>query len=177
MPIGEWEKVDHTSPVEPEDIDCTMEAAIEMCHWFVHFENVAIVTEDGKTYVEDECGRLVMYNRFGVAIPGCPIVPPSNPYDLNEDGEVNIADLNFLIDLILSDKIMYDWFWQPQGGDDDTFDITGFLTVYQNELELYPVQIWTAGTEYIIIGDLNHDGELGVADLNDLIDRILSQKP
>lgn len=177
MPIGDWEKVGHTSQVEPEDIDCTIEATHEMCHWFVRFENVAIVTEDGKTYIEDECGRLVMYNRFGIAIPGDPVVPPSNPYDLNEDGEVNIADINFLINLILSDKIMYDWFWHPQGGDDDTFDISGFLTVYQNELELYPVQIWTAGTAYGIIGDLNHDGELGIADLNDLIDRILSQKP
>lgn len=177
VPIGDWVKVGHTSPIEPEDIGCTEEASKDMCHWFVRFENVAVVTEDDKIYIEDECGRILMYNKFGATVPDVYILPTGDPYDLNEDGEVSIADINFLIDLILSGKTVYDWTWQPQDDVEGawTYVISGFLSVYNNELELFPIQIqiWTAGTEYGIIGDLNGDGEVGVADLNELIDRIL----
>ena len=58
-------------------------------------------------------------------------------------------------------------------GGDGTYDITGFLTVYRDQLEIYPVKIEHHGGKYVLIGDLNDDGELNIADVNYLIDIIL----
>ena len=178
VPVGDWVKVGHGLPVEPEDAGCTEEVSQDMCHWYVRFENVEIVTEDGKTYIEDECDRLLMYNKFNIEIPGPehPIAPPSNPYDLNHDGEVTIADLNCLIDMILSGKIDYDWTWTQEDDGEMKWNVSGFLTVFNNQLELYPVEITSAGGATHIIGDLNFDGELNVADVNALVDYMTANR-
>ena len=178
VPVGDWVKVGHGLPVEPEDAGCTEEVSQDMCHWYVRFENVEIVTEDGKTYIEDECDRLLMYNKFNIEIPGpeLPIAPPSNPYDLNHDGEVTIADLNCLIDMILSGKIDYDWIWTQEDDGEMKWNVSGFLTVFNNQLELYPVEITSAGGATHIIGDLNFDGELNVADVNALVDYMTANR-
>ncbi len=178
VPVGDWVKVGHGLPVEPEDAGCTEEVSQDMCHWYVRFENVEIVTEDGKTYIEDECDRLLMYNKFNIEIPGPehPIAPPSNPYDLNHDGEVTIADLNCLIDMILSGKIDYDWIWTQEDDGEMKWNVSGFLTVFNNQLELYPVEITSAGGATHIIGDLNFDGELNVADVNALVDYMTANR-
>lgn len=176
VPVGDWVKVGHGLPVEPEDAGCTDEVSQDMCHWYVRFENVKFVTEGGNTYIEDECGLLLMYNKFSIEIPGpeLPIAPPRNPYDLNNDGEVNIADINCLIDMILSGKIDYDWIWTQEDDGEMKWNVSGFLTVYRNQLEFYPVEITSAGGVFHIIGDLNDDGELNIADLNVLIDKIIA---
>ena len=176
VPVGDWVKVGHGLPVEPEDAGCTEEVSQDMCHWYVRFENVKFVTEGGNTYIEDECGLLLMYNKFSIEIPGpeLPIAPPRNPYDLNNDGEVNIADINCLIDMILSGKIDYDWIWTQEDDGEMKWNVSGFLTVYRNQLEFYPVEITSAGGVFHIIGDLNDDGELNIADLNVLIDKIIA---
>lgn len=176
VPVGDWVKVGHGLPVEPEDAGCTEEVSQEMCHWYIRFENVEFVTVDGKTYIEDECGRLLVYNKFHIEIPGpeFPIAPPHNPYDLNNDGEVNIADINCLIDMILSGKIDYDWTWTQEDDGEMKWNVSGFLTVYNNQLEFYPVEITSSGGAIHIIGDLNDDGELNIADLNVLIDKIIA---
>ena len=176
VPVGDWVKVGHGLPVEPEDAGCTEEVSQDMCHWYVRFENVKFVTEGGNTYIEDECGLLLMYNKFSIEIPGpeLPIAPPRNPYDLNNDGEVNIADINCLIDMILSGKIDYDWTWTQEDDGEMKWNVSGFLTVYRNQLEFYPVEITSAGGVFHIIGDLNDDGELNIADLNVLIDKIIA---
>ena len=178
VPVGDWAKVGHGLPVEPEDAGCTEEVSQDMCHWYVRFENVEIVTEDGKTYIEDECDRLLMYNKFNIEIPGpeLPIAPPSNPYDLNHDGEVTIADINCLIDMILSGKIDYDWIWTQEDDGEMKWNVSGFLTVFNNQLELYPVEITSAGGATHIIGDLNFDGELNVADVNALVDYMTTDR-
>ena len=175
IPYGEWRVVDHGPLVEPDEIGCIDEASADMCHWYVRFKNVTFVTEEGKTYIEDECGSMLIYNRFSIPIPEPGVTPVENPYDLNHDGEVNIADLNCLINLILTGKIEYDWTWMPQGDYEGTFDVTGFLTVYKNQLELYPVEIVPSDSTIVIVGDLNQDSEVNIADANALIDRILNQ--
>ena len=176
MPVGDWVKVGHGLPVEPEDAGCTEEVSQDMCHWYVRFENVEFVTLDGKTYIEDECGLLLVYNKFDVHVPDVmPAVPPRNLYDVNGDGEVTIADINYLIDMILSGTIEHEWLpWNPDGSSYG-YDVSGFLTVYKNELELYPITINYHG-EAVIIGDTNFDGELNVADVNALVDYITSNK-
>ena len=176
MPVGDWVKVGHGLPVEPEDAGCTEELSQDMCHWYVRFENVKFVTEGGNTYIEDECGLLLVYNKFDVHVPDVmPAVPPRNLYDVNGDGEVTIADINYLIDMILSGTIEHEWLpWNPDGSSYG-YDVSGFLTVYKNELELYPITINYHG-EAVIIGDTNFDGELNVADVNALVDYITSNK-
>ena len=179
IPEGDWVKVGHGLPVEPETGMCTEEVAQDMCHWYVRIENVEIVNEGDNTYIEDECGRLLLFNKFYTEIPGPepehPIAPPRNPYDLNNDGELNIADINTLIDMILTGQIDYDWTWMPQSDGTMKWDVTGFLGVYNSLLELYPVEITPASGGIHIVGDMNFDGELNIADLNALLDTILSR--
>lgn len=174
IPVGDWVKVGHGLPVEPEDAGCTEEVSQDMCHWYVRFENVEFVTVDGKTYIEDECGRLLVYNKFDVHVPSViPLIEPRNLYDVNGDGEVTIADINRLIDMILSGTIEHEWLpWNPDGSSYG-YDVSGFLTIYNNELELYPITI-DDHKEAVIIGDTNFDGELNVADVNALVDYIAS---
>jgi hypothetical protein len=174
--VKDWVKVGHGQPVVPEDVGCIEELSQDMCHWYIRLENVDIVTEDGTTYIEDECGSLLLFNKFSIEIPGpeLPIAPPRNPYDLNNDGEVNIADINCLIDMILTGRIDYDWTWTPQGDGTMKWNVTGFLTVYSGQLELYPIEITPASGDIHLVGDLNLDGELNIADLNALIDKIIT---
>ena len=176
-PEGDWVKVAPGPPVEPEDVGCTEEVSQDMCHWYVRFENVKIVTEEGNTYIEDECGRLLLFNRFQIQIPDPfePSVTP--PYDLNHDGEVTIADINYLIDIILSGAVEYDWTWTPQSDltGERTYDVQGFLSVYKNELEFIPLTIEITGWSKVIVGDLNNDHEVNVADLNSLVNYILGE--
>ena len=174
---GEWTLVGHGPAVEPIDPGCTEEVSMDMCHWYVQFDNVEIVEEDGNSYIEDECGRLLIFNKFDVHVPDVfPCIVPRNPYDINNDGEVNIADINCLIDMILSGRIEYEWVpWCPDGSYWDTYDVSGFLSVFNNELELFPVTI-NYHREYLIIGDTNLDGELNVSDVNELIDFILKSR-
>ena len=131
--------------------------------------------------VENEWGdRLLIFNRFNIEIPGpeYPIAPPRNPYDLNNDGEMNIADLNYIIDFILQGRIEYDWFLTPQADDGEMrWNVTGFLALYRNELEFFPVEITSAGGTLRIVGDLNGDNELNIADVNELIIAILNNTP
>ena len=174
IPGGDCRLIGHGPAVEPIDPGCTEEVSTDMCHWYVQFENVEIVEDDGKSYIEDECGRLLIYNKFDVYIPeNFPYIVPRTLYDINNDGEVNIADINCLIDMILSGRIEHEWVpWRPDGSYWNTYDVSGFLNVYNNGLELYPVTIYSHG-EYLIIGDTNLDGELNVADVNELIDVII----
>ena len=176
---GDWIKVGHGDPVEPEDAGCTEEVSQDMCHWYVRFENVQFVTEDGYTYIEDECGEmLLLYNRFQITIPEPGVVPSaSDPYDLNHDGEVNLADLNCLIDIILSGTIDYGWPAADGAIDQEmAYDVTGFVAVYREELELYPISIVPCGPNCVIMGDLNNDSEVNIADVNALIDHITSRR-
>lgn len=178
IPIGDWRLIGHGPEVEPEEGMFIEELSQDMCYWYIRLKNVKFVTEGDNTYIEDEYDRLPMFNKFGIDIPvpGDPTVtPPRNPYDLNDDGEVNIADLNCLINMILSGTIDSDWTWIPQGDYEGTFDVTGFLTVYKNQLEFYPIEIVPSDSTIVIVGDLNQDNEVNIADINALIDRILGQ--
>jgi hypothetical protein len=63
--------------------------------------------------------------------------------------------------------------------DDADHTVWGFLTIYRNELEIYPIAIDNDPTppypreEEYIPGDVNGDGEVNIGDINTLIDIIL----
>jgi len=89
---------------------------------------MTIIEEEGKYYMvdADETGRIQLFDKFGLFPDGFPmsstyyiegfltiykgelefypivIKSPTLKGDVNEDGEVNIADINALIDMILN---------------------------------------------------------------------------
>lgn len=166
---GEWTKIGETAPVEPVVVPIE-ELTTDMVHWYVKLERVSLVEDDYGILIEDETGTVVMFNKFGIEITedygtGGQLYP----CDLNQDNEVNIADINDLIDRILSGRTQPEWV-----GGDGTYDIIGFVTVYRGQIEIYPVKISHHGGHYVLTGDINGDGELNIADVNCIIDYILS---
>lgn len=67
--------------------------------------------------------------------------------------------------------------WLAEGFDPDaTYDVWGFLNVYKGEMELYPVRIVRHGSGDVPTNpyDVNGDGEVTLADVNCIVDRIIS---
>jgi len=159
---GEWTKVGETDPVEPV-VTPIEELSRDMAHYLIKLENVSIVDEYGTTYIEDETGRLFVYNRFGVE------VPVLNPYDVDLDGQVGIADVSCIIDRILRGQNTPEWLAAG-----NTYDVVGFVSVYRDELEIFPIEVIYHGGSYVLIGDVNSDGELTIDDLSSLVDVVLS---
>ena len=168
-------KVGHTSPVEPEYLPIE-EVSQAMVHSYLGFRNMKVTRLGDTNYLmEDETGSMMMYNRFSITIPTY-YYPPMP--DLNLDNEVNIADLNRLIDYILSGKGNEPW---PADDDDDDSwypcTVHGLLSVYHGELELFPVLVETASHHGYDENDpryydLNEDREINIADVNVLLDLI-----
>ena len=172
-PIGEWEKVGHTSPVEPEYLPIE-EVSQAMVHSYLGFRDMKVTHLGSNNYLmEDETGSMMLFNRYNITIPT--YYYPAMP-DLNLDNELNIADLNRLIDFILSGKANQPW---PDDDGDSWYPCTvhGLLSVYHGELELFPVLVETTShhgydeddPRYY---DLNDDREINIADVNVLLDLI-----
>ena len=165
---GEWSKTGETEPVEPEVMPIE-ELSLDMVHMFVKLENVTLGGDVYEPLIEDETGSVLIFNRFNVEIiedygPGGEMSP-----DPNMDNEVNIADINCIIDRILKGQTTPEWV-----GGDGTYDIIGFVSVYKGMIEIIPIKIVHHCGKYVLIGDVNGDGELNIADVNVIIDLILS---
>ena len=165
---GEWTKVGRTDPVEPIVLPVE-ELCTDMVYWFVKLENVTLGGDVYEPLIEDETGSVLIFNKFNVEIiedygPGGEMSP-----DVNMDNEVNIADINCIIDRILKGQTTPEWV-----GGDGIYDIIGFVSVYKGMIEIIPIKIVHHGGKYVLIGDVNGDGELNIADVNAIIDLILS---
>ena len=121
VPAGKGNKIQPDEPMPIEEI------SQDMVHRYLSFEDVNIVEEDGKTYIKDETGRLQLFDQFQVMpanlnydethyvegfltiykgeLEFYPIlidgIDCGTKGDVNNDGEINIADINALMDLIL----------------------------------------------------------------------------
>ena len=118
VPAGRTDKV---LPMEPLPIE---EFSRDNVNNYVSFENINIVEEEGKYYIVDETGRIQLFDKFGLFPNGFtmvgttfyvegfltvyknelelyPIRISGLKGDVNGDGEVNIADINAAIDMIL----------------------------------------------------------------------------
>ena len=165
---GEWTKVGKTDPVEPIVLPVE-ELCTDMVYWFVKLEHVNLGGDEYEPLIEDETGSVLIFNKFNVEIiedyGPCGEMPP----DVNMDYEVNIADINCIIDRILKGQTTPEWV-----GGDGTYDVIGFVSVYRERIEIIPIKIVHHGGKYVLIGDVNGDGELNIADVNAIIDLILS---
>ncbi len=165
---GEWSKTGETAPVEPEVMPIE-ELSQDMVHWFVKLENVTLGGDEYEPLIEDETGSVLIFNRFNVEIIEDYGYSGEMSPDPNMDNEVNIADINCIIDRILKGQTTPEWV-----GGDGTYDIIGFVSVYKGMIEIIPIKIVHHCGKYVLIGDVNGDGELNIADVNVIIDLILS---
>ena len=155
------------------------ELSLDMVHWYIRLKDVHISFDDYSPCAVDETGSLTIFDRFNVeVIDELPIV--YHPCDVNWDHEVNIADVNALIDVILNGVPSRNTLGlSPDDVDPEkTYDVDGFLTVYKSQLEIYPVRIANKGASDPIIPthdryDVNGDGEINIADVNSILDIIL----
>ena len=165
---GEWTKTGETAPVEPVVMPIE-ELTKEMVHWFVKLEKVSLAGNDYEPLIEDETGSVPIFNRFNVEII------EDNGYngkispDVNLDNEVNIADINCIIDRIQEVQTTPVWV-----DGDGTYDVIGFVSIYGDRIEIIPIKIVHHVGKYVLIGDVNGDREVNIADVNAIIDIILS---
>jgi hypothetical protein len=176
--VDDWVKIGHGDPVEPIETDYVEEIYQDMCHQYIRLEDVKIVfDENGNAHIEDETGIILLFDKFNIQVTHGGIIFTLNPCDVNWDGEVNIADINALIEYIISTP---DECGPMRLAIDDidpniTYDVEGFLSIYKSELELFPTMICP---HYSIPypkcrWDVNGDGEVTIADINCVIDAIL----
>ena len=154
-PVDDWWLVGHGPAVKPMEVPIE-DLSFDMLHHYVCFKDVAM---DESWVISDDTGDLQLFNKFDVQIV------PEVYQDLGIETEINIATINTLIDRILSGNVIV-------GTSYYTYNVEGFLTVYRNQLELYPTRIarrWNDRGD-----DINGDGEVNLSDVNAIIDYILS---
>ena len=121
-------KAGHGDAIEPQ-IMAVEEIMTDMIHWYIGIENVTLVApteEGGHTMINDGTGEIILFDKFNImegvninnvnyvegfvsvyndVLEFFPILVKGGPVylkgDVNGDGEVNIADVNCLIDVIL----------------------------------------------------------------------------
>lgn len=124
-PNGRGNKIEPDEPMPIEEI------SQDMVHRYLSFEDVDIITEEDKMYIVDETGQLHMFDKFEVGIKGnapyyvegfltvykgelefYPILVQGEggddcgtKGDVNNDGEIGIADVNALLDIILGANV------------------------------------------------------------------------
>ena len=163
-PKGEWEVLGHGPKVEP--ILTTIEdLSNDMLHYYVRLNEVSLTALDDiqRQYdMADATGDMILYNRYGLELPR----PKALKWPFQISGEVTIADLYFLIDHILAGHTNPTW--------NGSYDVEGFITIYNYQLEIYPSSITCHDGDYDYSSlDLNGDGEINIADINYFIKIIL----
>ena len=154
-PVDDWWLVGHGPAVKPMEVPIE-DLSFDMLHQYVCFKDVAM---DESWVISDDTGDLQLFNKFDVEV-GTSFEPDVIVYE-----EVNIATVNALIDRILSGNVNVEPSYE-------TYYVEGFLTIYRDQLELYPTRIYGRGRYNS--DDVNGDGEVNLSDVNAIIDYILS---
>lgn len=154
-----WQSMGHGLVPEPDEMP--IEEIPRVSHLYVSIKGCTIQYN----VIADETGELRYADIFNLPLP----TPEKINFPSLKDWgvpEISIADVNYLIDLILKGTKVIDW--------DGTYDVTGFTAVYPAQIALYPVKIecHDDAVDYSE-ADLNNDGEINIGDLNKLIEMIL----
>lgn len=172
-PVGEWELVGPGPEVEPEEV-LIEEIGADMLYAYIRIMDVKIVTDGFTTYLEDRNGcRIAMYNPLNLPIPDVGAAP--SRWDVDGDGEVNIADVNRVIDIILSGTKEYVSSWTTSEDGETRYDVDGIVNVYRGMPEVLATAIRLHGAAQRLKGDMNDDGEVTVSDVMALVDHLLER--
>ena len=120
-------QVAKVQPDEPMPIE---EISQDMVHRYLSFEDVEIITEDDKEFIVDETGQLHLFNKFNIEYIGnapyyiagfltvykgelefypIEVIGEGGDCgikgDVNNDKEINIADINALTDIVLGASV------------------------------------------------------------------------
>ena len=131
IPVMDFTNDGHGDLVYPEEPGLIEDLSTDMVHWFVLLHNVTITPTDNElnyTLSDGSSETITLRNKYGLEIPVDgnthdvwgflttyqdhlqiyaisidvdPIKPPYKKGDVNGDGEVNIADINKLVSIIL----------------------------------------------------------------------------
>jgi len=162
----------HSTAVKPDE---TSIANVDknMMHHYVSFAGVRIpdYDKDTRTWtMTDGTHELTLYNYFGTEVTSGVGDYPSWRWDLNCDYELTIADVYWLISKITTGDFSPTWV-----GGDGTYDVEGFVAYHNGTVVIRPVKMVYHGGKYVLIADVNSDGEVNVADVNELIRLIIGQ--
>lgn len=131
----------------------------DMIHNYLSFKDVTLTHfNESDMTIEDETGSLPMFNRFNIGI-----TPPVEPIVVEE---INVGTIVALIDRILTGNVN---FIPPE-----TYDVTGFLSSYGRDHTLELIPTYIQANPRVWGDDFNDDGEVNLADVNVLIDIILT---
>ena len=158
IPIDDWEKIGESGRIYPETM-AIEDVSPDMIHNYLSFKDVTLTHfNESDMTIEDETGSLPMFNKFNVGITA-----PVEPIVVEE---INVGTIVGLIERILTGNAIFD---PPK-----TYDVTGFLSSYGRDhtLELLPTYIQANPRKWN--DDFNGDGEVNLADVNVLIDIILT---
>lgn len=126
---------------------------------FVKAGHAAAVQPEIMPIEEVSQGNVHWYLRFeGVTLAE---TETANTYNMADETAEMLVFNKFAEDVVI-----------PGLSADKTYNVEGFLTIYNGQLELYPTKVEEIGAG--VKGDVNGDGEVGIADINTLIDMILS---
>lgn len=148
------------------------------------FENGDIICNAVANWTEYQGAKQLVPvdSTFAVAEKGAAVQPVEMP--LEEMGQ-DMVHTYFLVknasltDSTVTDETMTVQLFNkfnielPADMEGNKFDVKCFLTVYNQELELYPVEITKVGGVEYKTGDVNGDGEIDVRDINIIINIML----
>ncbi len=126
VPVDNFVVAGKGAKVYPDDPLPIEEISQDMIHRYLSFEDVTIIEEDGKYYMVDETGRIQLFDQFKIGVEN--YVDGETHYvegfltifrgelelyptlidgddcgmkgDVNNDGEIGLADINALINII-----------------------------------------------------------------------------
>ena len=148
LPVSDtFVKAGDGTPVEPEFMPIE-EVSADLVHWFLGFDGITVEQDGDNIFMRDETGSMKLFDKFhvleGVDLSTITYVEgfltvyseelelyPSKVIggyglkgDVNNDREINIADINALIDMILSSKsVDAGTFWRADVAEDGEINI------------------------------------------------------
>ena len=164
IPAGDWKVISHGPRVEPEVLPIE-ELTLDMVHWYVKIYDFEITKRLSPMIylIRDSTGAVIMSNKFDIDIPFNNLKDSwESKLDVNQDGEINIADVNYVMEEILTGQ---------HATVGSRSYVIGFVGVYRGMIAIYPIEI--SQEDQRPSCDVNWDNEVNISDINIIIDYII----
>lgn len=163
-PIGDWEVISHGQKVEPVVLPIE-ELTLDMVNWYVKIYDIEITKRLSPMIylIRDSTGAVIMSNKFDIDIPFNNLKDSwESKLDVNQDGEINIVDVNQVIEEIITGQ---------HATVGSRSYVTGIVGVYRGMIAIYPIEI--SQEDQRPSCDVNWDNEVNISDINIIIDYII----